>query len=136
MVVTDIKSGVSKKVHYSTEWLNHLQASPADPQRVLFCHEGAWHQVDRIWTIRTDGKDLKLMHERTVKYEIADVKVPDRSAITRLAVSPGATNVIAISSGKITRSVVPVQAHVWKSPFTTETAAFSAGQDSKLTFAR
>jgi oligogalacturonide lyase len=71
MVVTDIKSGESKKVHYSTEWLNHLQASPADPHRILFCHEGAWHQVDRVWTIRTDGKDLKLMHKRTVKYEIA-----------------------------------------------------------------
>jgi oligogalacturonide lyase len=71
MVVTDVKSGAAKKVHYSTEWLNHLQASPADPNRILFCHEGAWHQVDRVWTIRTDGKELKLMHKRTVKYEIA-----------------------------------------------------------------
>jgi len=71
MVVTDIKTGVSKKIHYSTEWLNHLQASPTDPDRMLFCHEGAWHQVDRVWTIRTDGKDLKLMHKRTMQYEIA-----------------------------------------------------------------
>jgi oligogalacturonide lyase len=71
MVVTDIKSGETKKVHYSTEWLNHLQASPAEPYRVLFCHEGAWHQVDRVWTIRTDCKALKLMHKRTQAYEIA-----------------------------------------------------------------
>jgi oligogalacturonide lyase len=71
LVVTDLKSGTSKKVHYSTEWLNHLQASPADPNRLLFCHEGAWHQVDRVWTIRTDGTQLKLMHKRTVRYEIA-----------------------------------------------------------------
>jgi oligogalacturonide lyase len=71
LVVTDIKTGTAKKIHYSTEWLNHLQASPADPDRVLFCHEGAWHQVDRVWTIRTDGKELKLMHTRTMKYEIA-----------------------------------------------------------------
>jgi oligogalacturonide lyase len=71
MTVTDIKSGATKKIHYSTEWLNHVQASPADPNRILFCHEGAWHQVDRVWTIRADGKDLKLMHKRTVKYEIA-----------------------------------------------------------------
>jgi len=70
MVVTDIKTGVAKKVHYSTEWLNHLQASPADPNRILFCHEGAWHQVDRTWTIRTDGTELKLMHKRTMPYEI------------------------------------------------------------------
>jgi oligogalacturonide lyase len=71
MVVTDIKSGTTRKIHYSTEWLNHLQASPADPHRVLFCHEGAWHQVDRVWTIRTDGTQLRLMHKRTMPYEIA-----------------------------------------------------------------
>jgi oligogalacturonide lyase len=70
-VVTDIKTGTSRKIHYSTEWLNHLQASPADPNRLLFCHEGAWHQVDRVWTIRADGKELKLMHKRTMRYEIA-----------------------------------------------------------------
>jgi oligogalacturonide lyase len=70
MVVTDIKTGAAKKIHYSTEWLNHLQASPADPGRILFCHEGAWHQVDRTWTIRTDGTELKLMHKRTMPYEI------------------------------------------------------------------
>ena len=71
MVVTNVKSGESKKFHYSTEWLNHLQASPADPRRLLFCHEGAWHQVDRVWTIRTDGTGLKLLHKRTMQYEIA-----------------------------------------------------------------
>lgn len=70
MTVTDIRTGTTKKIHYSTEWLNHLQASPADPNRVLFCHEGAWHQVDRTWTIRTDGTELKLMHKRTMPYEI------------------------------------------------------------------
>jgi oligogalacturonide lyase len=70
MVVTNIKTGEARKIHYSTEWLNHLQASPADPHRLLFCHEGAWHQVDRTWTIRTDGTELKLMHKRTMPYEI------------------------------------------------------------------
>jgi oligogalacturonide lyase len=70
LVVTNLKTGESRKIHYSTEWLNHLQASPADPQRLLFCHEGAWHQVDRTWTIRADGSQLKLMHKRTLPYEI------------------------------------------------------------------
>src|SRR5262245_44064717 len=71
LVATDVKTGAARKIHYSTEWLNHLQASPADPGRLLFCHEGAWHQVDRVWTVRTDGKGLKLMHRRTMRYEIA-----------------------------------------------------------------
>jgi oligogalacturonide lyase len=51
LVVTDVKTGTARKIHYSTEWLNHLQASPADPHRLLFCHEGAWHQVDRVGTV-------------------------------------------------------------------------------------
>jgi oligogalacturonide lyase len=71
LVVTDVKTGAAKKIHYSTEWLNHLQASPADPHRLLFCHEGNWHQVDRVWTIRTDGSELKLLHKRTMLNEIA-----------------------------------------------------------------
>ena len=71
LVVIDVETGAARKVHYSTEWLNHLQASPTDPHRLLFCHEGAWHQVDRIWTIRTDGTGLRLLHRRTLPYEIA-----------------------------------------------------------------
>jgi oligogalacturonide lyase len=71
LAVTDVKTGETRKVHYSTEWLNHLQASPADPHRVLFCHEGEWHRVDRVWTVRTDGTDLRLLHKRTMMYEIA-----------------------------------------------------------------
>lgn len=76
----------------------------------------------------TDAAEVHVWQSEPPK-EIADFKLPDRSAITRLAVSPGATNVIAVSSGKITRSGVPVQAHVWQSPFTTEVAAVSAGHD-------
>jgi oligogalacturonide lyase len=37
----------------------------------MFCHEGPWHKVDRIWTIRTDGSDIKLVHQRTQIMEIA-----------------------------------------------------------------
>ena len=37
----------------------------------MFCHEGPWHNVDRIWTIRTDGSERKLMHKRTMDMEIA-----------------------------------------------------------------
>jgi oligogalacturonide lyase len=52
-------------------WLNHLQFSPADPALLMFCHEGPWHKLDRIWTIRTDGSGLKLMHARSIPMEIA-----------------------------------------------------------------
>jgi oligogalacturonide lyase len=51
--------------------LNHLQFSPTDPNLLLYCHEGTWHEVDRIWTIRTDGSAQKLRHARTMDMEIA-----------------------------------------------------------------
>jgi len=54
-----------------TDWLGHLQFSPSDPTLLMFCHEGPWHKVDRIWTIRADGSDLKLIHQRTMIMEIA-----------------------------------------------------------------
>lgn len=67
----DIKSGELNIVYESTDWLNHVQMSPTDPTLIMYCHEGPWHKVDRIWTIRTDGSNRTLMHERTMDMEIA-----------------------------------------------------------------
>jgi hypothetical protein len=36
----------------------------------MFCHEGPWHKVDRIWTLRTDGTEVKKIHTRTMAMEI------------------------------------------------------------------
>jgi oligogalacturonide lyase len=52
-------------------WLNHVQFSPTDPGLLMFCHEGPWHKVDRIWTINVNTKDTMLMHRRTMNMEIA-----------------------------------------------------------------
>ena len=67
----NIATGEKKTYDRCTDWLNHLQFSPTDPTLLMFCHEGAWHKVDRIWTIRTDGSDMKLIHQRTMVMEIA-----------------------------------------------------------------
>lgn len=67
----NIKTGEVKTSHHSTDWLNHVQFSPADPGLLMFCHEGPWHKVDRIWTIRTDGTGLTKIHTRTMEMEIA-----------------------------------------------------------------
>lgn len=67
----NIATGETKTCNRCTDWLGHLQFSPTDPNRLMFCHEGPWHKVDRIWTIRTDGTDLKLIHQRTLTMEIA-----------------------------------------------------------------
>jgi oligogalacturonide lyase len=70
-VFTNLKTGGSTTNGYQYAWLNHLQFSPTDPNLLLFCHEGTWHEVDRIWTIRTDGSGLTLRHKRSMDMEIA-----------------------------------------------------------------
>ena len=67
----NLQTGETKKFNRCTDWLGHLQFSPTDPNRLMFCHEGPWHKVDRIWTIRADGSDLKLIHQRKMAMEIA-----------------------------------------------------------------
>jgi oligogalacturonide lyase len=71
MFTVNIATGEIKIVHASTDWLNHLQFSPTDPGLIMFCHEGPWHKIDRIWTIRTDGSALTKIHTRTMNMEIA-----------------------------------------------------------------
>jgi oligogalacturonide lyase len=71
MFTLDLRTGEMKTLMHSTDWLNHLQFSPTDPHLLLYCHEGPWHKVDRIWTIRTDGTKNTLIHERTMFMEIA-----------------------------------------------------------------
>ena len=67
----NIATGETKTCNRCTDWLGHLQFSPTDPTLLMFCHEGPWHKVNRIWTIRTDGSDLQLVHQRTMIMEIA-----------------------------------------------------------------
>ncbi|HEX3729743.1 MAG TPA: oligogalacturonate lyase family protein, partial [Opitutaceae bacterium] len=67
----DLKTGQVKVLTQSTDWMNHLQFSPTDPALLMYAHEGPWHRVNRIWTIRTDGSENKLMHQRTMEMEIA-----------------------------------------------------------------
>ena len=68
----DVQSGGVHDFHEGNgDWLNHVQFSPTDRTLVMFCHEGPWHKLDRIWTIRTDGSGLRLMHKRTMDMEIA-----------------------------------------------------------------
>ncbi|HWB85407.1 MAG TPA: oligogalacturonate lyase family protein [Bryobacteraceae bacterium] len=67
----DAKNGERKTLLKSTDWLNHLEFSPTDPTLLMYCHEGPWHKVDRIWTIRTDGSHNMLVHHRTMEMEIA-----------------------------------------------------------------
>ncbi len=73
MFVIDLRTGQKRVVHAATDWLNHLQFSPTDPNLLMFCHEGPWHKVDRLWLLRTDQANAKpvKIHTRTMNMEIA-----------------------------------------------------------------
>jgi oligogalacturonide lyase len=69
MYTIDLKTGKRNVLLKSTDWLNHLLFSPTDPTLLMYCHEGSWWKVDRIWTIRTDGTQNMLIHKRTMGME-------------------------------------------------------------------
>lgn len=67
----NVATGEVKTIHKANDWLNHLLFSPKDPALLMFCHEGPWHKVDRIWLMRTDGSMApKKIHSRTMAMEI------------------------------------------------------------------
>jgi len=71
LLTVNVASGETKTFNPCTDWLNHFQFSPTDPSLLMFCHEGPWHKVDRVWTIRADGSALRKIHPRTMNMEIA-----------------------------------------------------------------
>ena len=68
--VIDMATVERRVIHSTNEWIGHTQFSPTDPDRIIFCHEGPWHRVDRMWTMKVDGSDLRKTHTRTMNFEI------------------------------------------------------------------
>jgi oligogalacturonide lyase len=69
-IFTTLKTGDTRETGFQYGDLNHMQFNPVAPNLLLYCHEGTWHEVDRTWTIRTDGSQMRLMHKRTMDMEI------------------------------------------------------------------
>jgi len=71
LFTVDLRSGETRALLRSTDWINHLLFSPTDPTLLMYCHEGPWHKVDRIWNIRTTGGAPTLIHKRAMGMEIS-----------------------------------------------------------------
>ncbi|WWC73352.1 uncharacterized protein I206_107319 [Kwoniella pini CBS 10737] len=72
LFLIDVNTGERKDVYRATDWLNHLLFSPTDPNLLMFCHEGPWHQVDRLWLLDLEGGSKpQRIHERRMNMEIA-----------------------------------------------------------------
>lgn len=67
----NLQTGKLTVLLHSTDWVNHLLFSPKDPTLLMYCHEGPWQKVDRIWMIHTDGTHNTLIHKRSIAMEIA-----------------------------------------------------------------
>jgi oligogalacturonide lyase len=71
LITIDVATGNLNELFSENAWLNHEQFSPTNPNLFMYCHEGPWHKVDRIWNIDIRSKDRKKIHNRTVEREIA-----------------------------------------------------------------
>jgi oligogalacturonide lyase len=71
LFTVDIATGKVNVIHEIDTWLGHVQFSPKDPGQIMFCHEGPWGKLDRIWVIRADGSGLRCVHPREAPEEIA-----------------------------------------------------------------
>jgi oligogalacturonide lyase len=67
----NLKTGKMFTLMHSTDWIGHMLFSPKDPTLLMYCHEGPWQKVDRIWMIHTDGTHNTLIHKRHIAMEIA-----------------------------------------------------------------
>jgi len=67
----NLKTGKLTVLFHSTDWIGHMLFSPTDPTLLMYCHEGPWQKVDRIWMIHTDGTHNTLIHKRRIAMEIA-----------------------------------------------------------------
>lgn len=79
----DVRTKQLTKLFTDSAWLNHVQFSSTDSKLLMFCHEGPWHKVDRIWTIDINTREVKKIHTRTMDMEIAGHEwfAPDGSRI-------------------------------------------------------
>ncbi len=66
----NIQTAELNKLFTDSAWLNHVQFSSVNPDLLMFCHEGPWHKVDRVWTIDVNTKQIAQIHHRTIDREI------------------------------------------------------------------
>ncbi len=71
LYTVDLKTGQLRVIHRVNTWLGHVQFSPTDPDLLMFCHEGPWAKVDRIWTLRLNGGEPRIFFHRSQPGEIA-----------------------------------------------------------------
>ena len=70
LFTVNLKTGKVGACMRTTTWLNHLLFSPSDPNLLMYCHEGHWQKVDRLWFVHPDGTGNRLIHKRQMTAEV------------------------------------------------------------------
>ncbi|HJN17884.1 MAG TPA: oligogalacturonate lyase family protein, partial [Armatimonadota bacterium] len=65
------ETGRFEEVYEEDSWLGHFQFSPTDPDTLMFCHEGPWEWLDRIWLLSVSTGKTRLVYKRKHPGEIA-----------------------------------------------------------------
>ncbi|MCG3181033.1 MAG: Oligogalacturonate lyase [Phycisphaerae bacterium] len=55
----DVTDGRAQALFGECRWYSHVSIDPTDADCVLFCHEGAWHLVQRMWVARADTQEVR-----------------------------------------------------------------------------
>ncbi|MBD2845009.1 hypothetical protein IDH44_07390 [Paenibacillus sp. IB182496] len=65
----DIRQGQPLAVWGEHRVISHINLHPHDPDRILFCHEGPWELVHRLWTIDVPRNEVAPLLEQRVGME-------------------------------------------------------------------
>jgi oligogalacturonide lyase len=49
----DTVAASAEALHGEAAWISHVAVNPVDPDEVVFCHEGPWLYVQRMWVVRS-----------------------------------------------------------------------------------
>lgn len=58
VVRVDLKKEEAIPAWGESAWVTQVNISPVDPDVILFCHEGPWHLVQRMWIVRVDTHEV------------------------------------------------------------------------------
>ncbi|WP_171628476.1 oligogalacturonate lyase family protein [Paenibacillus plantarum] len=68
-----IRFDIDRKTPYVVwgegQYISHVNISPVDPNIIVFCHEGPWLQVQRMWTARLDHDKVYPLVDQKVNLE-------------------------------------------------------------------
>jgi len=55
----DLKGESAEAIWGESEWFSHTNISPVDSNIIVFCHEGPWHLLQRMWVVNALSHEIR-----------------------------------------------------------------------------